>query len=117
MTWAELDANLQRYLYRLWNRLSSGSYFPAPVLQVEIPKKSGGVRPLGIPTLLDRIAQQEVRDHLEKQLDPIFHGSSTHDAVAQSQRNCFNHDFAIDLNIKSYFDTIDQDLMMKVLSH
>ena len=61
MTWAELDSNLQGYLYKLWNRLSSGSYYPQPVLQVEIPKKSGGVRPLGIPTLLDRIAQQVVR--------------------------------------------------------
>ena len=125
MTWAELDANLQGYLYRLWNRLSSGSYFPAPVLQVEIPKKSGGLRLLGIPTLLDRIAQQVVRNHLEKQLEPLFHessfgyrpGRSAHDAVAQSQRNCFNHDFAIDLDIKSYFDTIDHDLMMKALSH
>jgi group II intron reverse transcriptase/maturase len=125
MTWAELDANPRGYLYRLWNRLSSGSYFPPPVLQVEIPKKNGGVRPLGIPTLLDRIAQQVVRDHLEKQLEPLFHESSfgyrprrsAHDAVAQSQRNCFNHDFAIDLDIQSYFDTIDHDLMMKALSH
>lgn len=66
MTWAELDSNFQSHLYKLWNRLSSGSYFPQPVLQVEIPKKSGGVRLLGIPTLLDRIAQQVVRDHLEK---------------------------------------------------
>ena len=125
MTWAELDANLQGHLYRLWSRLSSGSYFPAPVRQVEIPKKSGGVRPLGIPTLFDRIAQQVVRNHLEKQLEPLFHessfgyrpGRSAHDAVAQSQRNCFNHDYAIDLDIKSYFDTIDHDLMMKALSH
>jgi group II intron reverse transcriptase/maturase len=125
MTWAELDSNLQGYLYKLWNRLSSGSYYPQPVLQVEIPKKSGGVRPLGIPTLLDRIAQQVVRSHLEKQLEPLFHessfgyrpGRSAHDAVAQSQRNCFNHDFAIDLDIKSYFDTIDHDLMMKALSY
>lgn len=125
MTWAELDSNFQSHLYKLWNRLSSGSYFPQPVLQVEIPKKSGGVRLLGIPTLLDRIAQQVVRDHLEKQLEPLFHessfgyrpGRSAHDAVAQSQRNCFNHDFAIDLDIQSYFDTIDHDLMMKALSH
>ena len=125
MTWAELDSNLKGHLYKLWNRLSSGSYFPQPVLQVEIPKKSGGVRKLGIPTLLDRIAQQVVRDHLEKQLEPLFHtssfgyrpGRSAHDAVAQSQRNCFNHDFAIDLDIESYFDTIDHDLMLKALSH
>jgi retron-type reverse transcriptase len=98
MTWAELDANLKGYLYRLWNCLSSGSYFPTPVLQVEIPKTRGGVRPLGIPTLLDRIAEQVVRVHLEKQLESLFHGSSfgyrpgrsAHDTVAQSQRNCFN---------------------------
>jgi RNA-directed DNA polymerase len=63
MTWADLDANSIRYLSRLWNRLSSGSYFPTAVLQVEIPKKSGVVRPLGIPTFIDRIAQQVVRDH------------------------------------------------------
>lgn len=83
------------------------------------------MRKLGIPTLLDRIAQQVVRDHLEKQLEPRFHessfgyrpGRSAHDAVVQSQRNCFNHDFAIDLDIQSYFDTIDHDLMMKALSH
>ena len=109
MTWAELDSNLKGHLYKLWNRLSSGSYFPQAVLQVEIPKKSGGVRTLGIPTLLDRIAQQVVRDHLEKQLEPLFHessfgyrpGRSAHDAVAQSQRNYFNHDFAIDLDMQT----------------
>lgn len=125
MTWEELDSNLSKHLYKLWNRLSSGSYFPQAVLQAEVPKKGGGVRKLGIPTLLDRIAQQVVRDHLEKQLEPMFHdssygyrpGRSAHDAVAQSQRNCFNHDFAIDLDIKSYFDTIDHGLMLKALSH
>lgn len=63
MTWEELDVNPPGYPYRLWNRLSSGIYFPAPEFQVEIPKKSGGVRPLVIPTLLDRIVQQVVRDH------------------------------------------------------
>jgi group II intron reverse transcriptase/maturase len=125
MTWQELDAHAGKYLYTLWNRLSSGSYFPQAVLQVTIPKKNGGVRELGIPTLLDRIAQQVVKDQLEKQLEPLFHessfgyrpGRSAHDAVAQSQRNCFNHDFAIDLDIQSYFDSIDHDLMMKALSH
>jgi RNA-directed DNA polymerase len=66
MTWAELDANPGGYLDRLWNRLISGIYYLAPVLQVEIPKKRGGVRLLGIPTLLDLISQQVVRDHLEK---------------------------------------------------
>jgi group II intron reverse transcriptase/maturase len=120
-----LDADLSAHLYKLWNRLSSGSYFPPPVLQVEIPKRGGGKRPLGIPTLLDRIARQVVRDHLEKQLEPVFHkssfgyrpGRSAHEAVAQSQRNCFNHDFAIDLDIQSYFETIDHALMLKALGH
>ena len=112
MTWASLESDLSGHLYKLWNRLSSGSYFPQPVKAVQIPKKGGGTRPLGIPTLLDRIAQQVVKHHLEKQLEPLFHDSSfgyrpnrsAHDAVAQSQRNCFNHDFAIDLDIKGYFD-------------
>ena len=112
-------------LYKLWNRLSSGSYSPQPVKAVQIPKKGGGTRPLGIPTLLDRIAQQVVKHHLEMQLEPLFHASSfgyrpnrsAHDAVAQSQRNCFNHDFAIDLDIKGSFDNIDHDLMMQALRH
>jgi RNA-directed DNA polymerase len=117
--------DLPGQLYKLWNRLSSGSYFPQPVKAVQIPKKGGGTRPLGIPTLLDRIAQQVVKHHLEMQLEPLFHASSfgyrpnrsAHDAVAQSQRNCFNHDFAIDLDIKGYFDNIDHDLMMQALRH
>jgi RNA-directed DNA polymerase len=125
MTWTELESDLTGHLYKLWNRMSSGSYFPEPVLQVEIPKKSGGKRKLGIPTLIDRIAQQLVKEHLEKQLEPLFHKSSygyrpgrnAHDAVQQSQRNCFNHDFAIDLDMASYFDTISHELMMKALLH
>jgi group II intron reverse transcriptase/maturase len=125
MTWELLDSNLGRHLYKLWNRLSSGTYFPMPVKQVVIRKKSGGTRSLGIPTLLDRIAQQVVKHHLEMQLEPLFHdssfgyrpGRSAHDAVARSQRNCFNHDFALDLDIQGYFDNIDHDLMMKALRH
>jgi group II intron reverse transcriptase/maturase len=125
MTWALLDSDLSGHLYKLWNRLSSGSYFPQPVKSVLIPKKGGGSRPLGIPTILDRIAQQVVKHHLEMQLEPLFHdasfgyrpGRSAHDAVAQSHRNCFNHDFAIDLDIKGYFDNIDHALMMQALRH
>ena len=120
MTWSVLDKEAKRHLYKLWNRMSSGSYFPPPVREVEIAKKDGGVRKLGIPTLLDRIAQQVVRKQLEPILEPLFHsssygyrpGRSAHDAVAQSQRNCFNHDFALDLDIQSYFDIIDHDLVM-----
>jgi group II intron reverse transcriptase/maturase len=125
MTWAKLDANPAPHLYKLWNRLTSGTYFPEPVKQVGIPKKGGGTRFLGIPTLLDRIAQQVVRAHLEKQLEPIFHphsfgyrpGKSAHDAVNQSLSHCFNHDFVVDLDIKGFFDHIDHELMLKALRH
>ena len=76
MSWAGLEKDLDRQLYQLWNRLSSGSYFPPPVKEVEIPKKDGGVRKLGIPTLLDRIAQEVVRTHWEPKVDGRFHDSS-----------------------------------------
>jgi len=70
-----LDKHAKTELYKLWNRLSSGSYFPMPVRQVEIAKSDGGVRKLGIPTLLDRIAQEVVKHHLEMQVEPLFHNS------------------------------------------
>ena len=73
MTWDALERDLPRQLYKLWNRLSSGSYYPDPVKAVSIPKRSGGSRTLGIPTLLDRIAQQVVKHPLERQLEPLFH--------------------------------------------
>ena len=125
MTWAKLDNNPAPHLYKLWNRLTSGTYFPEPVRQVGIPKKGGGTRHLGIPTLLDRIAQQVVRHHLEKQLEPIFHphsfgyrpGKSAHDAVTQSLSHCFNHDFVVDFDIKGFFDHIDHELLLKALRH
>ncbi|MEB2786561.1 reverse transcriptase domain-containing protein [Algoriphagus persicinus] len=125
MSWEDLDKDLSSQLYKLWNRLTSGSYFPSPVKQVEIPKKDGGIRKLGVPTLLDRIAQQVVRQHLERQLEPIFHESSfgyrpgrnAHQAVKLSERNCFGNDFVVDLDIKKFFDNINHDLMMKALRH
>jgi RNA-directed DNA polymerase len=106
MSWDYLDKNLKTELYKLWNRLTSGSYFPLPVKQVEIAKKDGGSRKLGIPTLLDRIAQQVVKHELEKQVEPLFHSSSfgyrpqrsCHDAVAQANSNSFNHDFVIGIS-------------------
>lgn len=120
-----LEENKKAELYKLWNRLTSGSYFPQPVKQVSIPKKGGGERKLGVPTLLDRIAQQVVRQHLEIQLEPIFHNNSygyrpqrnCHDAVRQAYINTFNYDFAIDLDIKGFFDNIDHALLMKALRH
>jgi len=123
MTWEWLDKNRSTELYKLWNRLTSGSYFPMPVKEVTIKKKQGGERKLGIPTLLDRIAQQVVKTHLEPLAESHFHNSSfgyrpsrsCHQAVAQAGRNTFNHDFVIDLDIKSFFDTIDHDLLMKAI--
>jgi group II intron reverse transcriptase/maturase len=125
MDWEALDRNLKSQLYKLWNRLSSGSYFPAPVREVAIKKKSGGVRKLGIPTLLDRIAQEVVKTHLERIVEPQFHGSSygyrpgrnCHQAVEAATRNAFTHCWAIDLDIKSFFDTIDHTLLMKAVVH
>jgi group II intron reverse transcriptase/maturase len=125
MTWQWLEKNSRTELYKLWNRLTSGSYFPQAVKEVSVPKSDGGKRRLGIPTVLDRIAQQVVRTHLEKRTEPHFHDSSfgyrpnrsCHDAVKQSCSNCFNHDFVIDLDIKSFFDTIDHDLLLKAVEH
>lgn len=125
MDWIYLDSHLKPELYKLWNRLTSGSYFPLPVKQVSIAKKDGGVRQLGIPTILDRIAQQVIRDHLEKIVEPQFHNSSygyrprrsCHEAVSAAQRNTFNHDFAIDLDIKGFFDTIDHDMLLQAVGH
>src|SRR5574343_1272656 len=125
MTWQWLEKSSKQELYKLWNRLTSGSYFPQAVKEVSIPKKDGSKRKLGIPTVLDRIAQQVVKSHLEKIVEPYFHDSSfgyrpkrsCHDAVKQSCSNCFNHDFVIDLDIKSFFDEIDHELMLKAVEH
>lgn len=125
MSWEILDSNLSSQLYKLWNRLTSGSYLPMPVKQVEIGKRDGGIRKLGIPTLLDRIAQEVAKHHLEKIVEPLFHPSSygyrpersCHDAVSQAQKHSFNHDFVLDLDIKSFFDTIDHEMMLKAVKH
>lgn len=125
MSWEYLEENKTPQLYKLWNRLTSGSYYPDAVKQVCIPKKDGGVRKLGIPTLLDRIAQQVVKRHLERIVEPLFHKSSfgyrpnrnAHQALKQANENSFNHDFTIDLDIKGFFDNIDQELLMKTVSH
>lgn len=125
MNWDDFDKQRTPLLFKLWNRMTSGSYFPMPVKEVSIPKNGGGTRNLGIPTLLDRIAQQVVTTHLERITEPLFHESSfgyrpnrnCHQAVEQSNRNCFGHDFVIDLDIKSFFDTIDHDLLMKSVRH
>jgi len=114
MSWDDLDKDLSKQLYKQWNRLTSGSYFPNPVREVEIEKKSGGVRNLGIPTILDRIAQAVVKTHLEQIVEPYFHKSSfgyrprksCHHAVEQAMHNAIDYHWAIDIDIKSFFDTI-----------
>ena len=125
MSLDDLEQNKSKELYKLWNRLSSGSYYPMPVKQVTIAKKDGGKRNLGIPTVLDRVAQELVKQHLERIVEPHFHNSSfgyrpkrnAHQALEQANRNTFNHDFAIDLDIKIFFDSIDHELLIKAVEH
>ena len=125
-TIAMFEQNLSRNLYKLWNRMSSGSYFPPPVKQVEIPKAKGGMRKLGIPTVSDRIAQTVVKRAIEPILDPIFHedsygyrpGKSAKHAVAVTRKRCWQYAWVVEFDIKSAFDQIDHDLLMKaVRSH
>jgi len=119
------NKNLSANLYKIWNRMSSGSYFPPAVRTVLISKKQGGKRPLGIPTVGDRIAQGVVKDFLEPILEPLFHvssfgyrpGRSAHDALAQCQHNCIHHSWVVDLDIKGFFDNLNHEWMMKMLNH
>lgn len=123
MTWEYLHTHRNKLLYGLWVRLASGSYFPKTIKAVSISKKDGSKRVLGLPTLLDRIAQQVVRVHLEKCLEPHFHqnsygyrpGKSMHDAVNKAKFNSQQYPYVITLDIKSYFDTIPHDKLMKAL--
>ncbi len=123
MTWEYLHTHRSKLLYQLWIRLASGSYFPKAIKAVSIEKKDGSKRVLGLPTLLDRIAQQVVRVHLEKCLEPHFHqnsygyrpGKSMHDAINKAKFNCHQYPYVMKLDIKSYFDTIPHDKLLKAL--
>jgi group II intron reverse transcriptase/maturase len=120
---AEFEENLQDNLYKLRNRMASGSCFPPPVLRVEIPKSDGRMRPLGIPTVADRIAQMVVKTRLEPELEKHFHpdsygyrpGKSALDAVGKAGQRCWRNDWVLDLDIKGFFDNIDHDLMMRAV--
>lgn len=111
-------------LYKLWNRMTSGSYFPPQVRTVFIPKKQGGLRPLGIPTVSDRIAQGVVKDYLEPMMEASFHhssfgyrpGRSAHDALEQCRINCMQKAWVLDVDIKGFFDNISHSIMMHLLA-
>jgi RNA-directed DNA polymerase len=119
----EYDAHRSDHLYKLWNRLASGSYFPAPVKEVEIPKKDGKMRKLGIPTISDRVAQMVVKDYLEPRFEKLFTphsygyrpGKNAHQALSAVRENVRMLDWVIDLDIKGFFDTIDHGKLMLAL--
>ena len=122
----EFDADRSNHLYKLWNRMASGSYFPPPVKEVEIPKKDGKVRKLGIPTISDRVAQMVIKDYLEPRFEEIFSMHSygyrpkknAHQAISSVRDNCRKYDWVIDLDIKGFFDNIDHEkLMLAVKKH
>lgn len=117
------ESNLENNLYKLWNRMSSGSYFPLAVRRVGIPKSDGRMRPLGIPTVADRIAQMVVKMRLEPELEPHFHedsygyrpGRSAHQALAVARKRCWRYAWVLDLDVKGFFDNIDHGLLMKAV--
>jgi RNA-directed DNA polymerase len=117
------EADLSRNLHKLWNRLASGSYFPPPVKQVQIPKRQGGVRILGVPTVGDRIAQQVVKARIEGELEGLFHpdsygyrlNKSAADAVAVTRERCWKYDWCVEFDIRRAFDELDWDLLRTVI--
>lgn len=119
----DFERKLKDNLYRIWNRMSSGSYLPPPVKTVAIPKTGGGERKLGIPTVADRVAQMVVKMHLEPKVEPLFHPDSygyrpfksAHDAVGQARKRCWKYDWVLDLDIKGFFDNIPHELLMRAV--
>ena len=122
---SDFESNLKKNLYKVWNRMSSGSYMAPPVREVLIPKSSGGRRSLGIPTVGDRVAQQVVVQRLSPLIEPYFHqdsygsrtGKSAHDALEVTRKRCWQYDWVIDLDIQAFFDNIDHELLMKTVKH
>src|SRR4030081_150672 len=119
----QFEADLKNNLYKIWNRMSSGTYFPPPVRAVSIPKKSGGQRILGVPTVADRVAQMVVKQVIEPDLDPVFlpdsYGyrprKSALDAVGVTRERCWKYDWVLEFDIKGLFDNIDHDLLQRAL--
>ena len=116
----EFGENLNKNLYKIWNRMTAGSYFPPPVKEVEIPKKDGSLRKLGIPTVGDRVAQMVVKKYLEPQIEPYFHENSygyrqhksAHDALSKTKERCWECAWVLDLDIKGFFDNLNHDLLL-----
>ena len=123
VTIEQYEAKLKPNLYKLWNRMSSGSYLPKSVRLVEIPKSNGGKRPLGIPTVEDRIAQMAAVKMISPILEPNFHDDSyayrpnrsAHHALAKARTRCWEYDWVLDMDISKFFDTIDHELLMKAV--
>jgi RNA-directed DNA polymerase len=121
---AEFESDLKNNLYKIWNRLSSGTYFPPAVRAAEIPKPQGGVRVLGVPTVGDRIAQTVVAMTLEPRVEQIFHpdsygyrpGRSAHQALAACRRRCWEKAWVLDLDIRAFFDSLDHELVVKAVT-
>jgi len=119
----DFEKNLKNNLYKLWNRMSSGSYMPPPIKRVDIPKGEGRTRPLGIPAVADRIAQTVVKRYLEPEVDKHFHpdsygyrpGKSAIEAVGRARERCWRYDWVLDLDIQSFFDSLDHELMMRAV--
>jgi RNA-directed DNA polymerase len=124
-SWEAFDKKLSSNLHSIWSRLASGSYHPNAVREVEIPKKDGTMRKLGIPTLRDRISQQLVREYMESRIDRIFHTDnygyrplkSAHQALRAVIKNCYQYDWVIDMDISKFFDEIDHEIMLKAVAH
>lgn len=120
---AQFEQDEKNHLYRIWNRMSSGSYFPPPVKAVQIPKAAGGVRTLGVPTVADRVAQTVVAMWLEPGVEKVFHpdsygyrpGRSALDAVDTCRQRCWQHAWVIDMDIKAFFDTVPHELILKAV--
>jgi RNA-directed DNA polymerase len=120
---AEFEEDLKDNLFKIWNRMSSGSYFPPPVRRVDIPKDNGGTRPLGIPTVADRIAQMLAKRYLEPILEKYFHPDSygyrpeksAIEAIGVARQRCWRYNWVLDLDIRGFFDNIDHDLLMRAV--
>ena len=121
---ADFEKDLKDNLYKIWNRMSSGSYFPAPVKAVAIKKKSGGERILGVPTVADRVAQMVVKMTFEPSVEPFFlsdsygyrPGKSALDAVSITRTRCWQYDWVLEFDIKGLFDNIDHELLLRAVN-